>query len=1816
MADWKEQLANIQKLRQQRSDADQTLYSSQTNLIKAKVTLERATRQMTAPPTDLAVINALKLKITVLQSDLQNLDVELNAINADYTRLTQLTAEIDFLQKKSEAMTPQLTDLSRQLRDTTVSPRVDRVRSVQIQRQVDAQKSQLDEVKANITSALAEQKKLAASQRAAATRKTALEKQRNAATVNIDRLNADLADKVVNDHISPVDAEKRKKDWEVKKVKAKETVGQYVTNLQDAIAGIYVDDPHPRRAITNLDDNIPFLLLPVRIETKFMTVANSPQLLVRVYPDDISIHTHEKVLTDKEVQAGTKYWTAIFAAEKNGGANKEDRKKEAWSTLVRAFGSSRSSWIAKETKPTNWDSNAEGLGTAEQLTFPPHDLTSTNAWSRAPRADVLPDRFVVMLYQGETLAKEFVGELIPDQLFLGPDPMDADAAFVKNAEEMLAFGEGFDWTADFDKAVSKGMGFRIPLTQDESSKGFDKILVLGTFLSADHIESKSLVETLIDNHHYAPDGFSIVTQGTSTNNTEQDGSGFTTSDPLNTTSYFVETGEPLFDIGDNCDGKNLADALGIEYAPLQYILNANAKDLDEAVAMNKALYPSTLGYYFDTMMKPVLDANDQHKLRSFFTQYVTGRGPLPAVRVGNQPYGILLTSDFSKWKSVQTESTWGNKFLDTLFNVLNHFHSVWKNLSSQLLYTGKPGTDPSEVLMNILGLQSGSVSFFQRVAFSTENLLKNGEFMADKSYLKDLQNNFLNKRILQDFLVTLGYNLPAAPVELPQLLRLVFHHRQTQLDADNIIDNVPLSEKDGIRYYDETNKKNYIHWLMENNAVAALEKQDFTPGKVPTTLLFMQLRRSLLLELNRASVRWFGKSNITLDQVLEPLNFQNISTTPEITKWEVMKAKVSVAQPRHPQAGLSVADHLLTTGRNEADAAFLNEMKDSLQKLANLPTARLERCFTEHLDTCTYRLDAWQTALFNQRLQKQRLAPDGTLSKGVFLGAYGCVFDVRPAAKRTLVSERLPSRLQPADNKPLYEYVDNGGFVHAPSINQATAAAVLRSGYLNHASSANPDTMAVNLSSERVRLAMLVLDGIRKGQSLEALLGYQFERGLHDRGSADNNLKRLNEYIYNFRDKYQIEQNLVQQQGSSAGAEETIKANNVVNGLTLAETTTAYPYGVSLNLSGLTSLQQTAISNAIIGEKDKLNDTLDAVKDLLLSESVYQMVQGNFDRTAAVTNALKDAHIPPEIEIVNTPKSTQLTFTNRVTIQFEPIQVSAGVNPWAPVPLTSRARIEPGINRWLGRVLGSPTKLSCLVYHGDDAAPINKVDVTIDKLGIQPIDLVYIAGSELNTGDQERSGLSELEQRIAVFYRRDTLLDNDTKVSIRFMETVAVTEKRTLGSILPLLRMLKSVINDSRPLNASDFDPASKQTIADKTNPKGYIPTELRDRIVTAFDDFAACFNGVTKLTIAEVTGGPTVTLGEFFALMDGGQLESEDVTFVFESADAHNLQNFLIRIANFGIADAFPSIVNVFDDSAKSLLLRQARDTIRKMENIMGRVTDFISTADSSADKEEQVMILTEAGKALFGAVFNVLPQFTYNIPEDIKLSKSDDSLLNYAKQQIKMDFPAEEWLQKFSHVRPRLARWEYVRTLYELNQHDSLDITPVQLPYRAKDSWIAVEFPPSNEDGSPFTIVDDTLSIVIHGDAGSAATDFQSGLLIDDWTEVLPNRQEITGLTFNYNQPNAMAPQALLLAVTPLETGKWSWDNLVGVVNDTFLRAKLRAVEPAMLDAANSPDVGVLLPALISNFSKHDLDFSLDYARNIAYIENNIPLTTINFN
>ncbi len=181
-------------------------------------------------------------------------------------------------------------------------------------------------------------------------------------------------------------------------------------------------------------------------------------------------------------------------------------------------------------------------------------------------------------------------------------------------------------------------------------------------------------------------------------------------------------------------------------------------------------------------------------------------------------------------------------------------------------------------------------------------------------------------------------------------------------------------------------------------------------------------------------------------------------------------------------------------------AAERTAFQQNLLRLEAQTVAVLQSLMAETLDLCTHRIDAWMTSLATKRLTTMRQQHP----HGLRLGGYGWVVDLHPGP----ALREVPA--PPGDTKgPLAVSESNKGFVQTPSLAHAATAAVLRSGYLSHKDQGDGEPLAVDLSSERVHRAQWILDGVRQGQSVGALLGYRFERGLHD--------KRLNRYLYPFR---------------------------------------------------------------------------------------------------------------------------------------------------------------------------------------------------------------------------------------------------------------------------------------------------------------------------------------------------------------------------------------------------------------------------------------------------------------------------------------------------------------------------------------------------------------------------------------------------------------------------------------------------------------------------------------------------------------------------
>jgi hypothetical protein len=315
-------------------------------------------------------------------------------------------------------------------------------------------------------------------------------------------------------------------------------------------------------------------------------------------------------------------------------------------------------------------------------------------------------------------------------------------------------------------------------------------------------------------------------------------------------------------------------------------------------------------------------------------------------------------------------------------------------------------------------------------------------------------------------------------------------------------------------------------------------------------------------------------------------------------------------------------------------------------------------------------------------------------------------------------------------------------------------------------------------------------------------------------------------------------------------------------------------------------------------------------------------------------------------------------------------------------------------------------------------------------------------------------------------------------------------------------------------------------------------------------------------------------------------------------AADVELLREQLVKIADAGFVHAFPLTAVGTDPAQLNAVLAQNDVLQPRYNEITGNFDIELAKVDDPATKPPQkVALLRAMVRPFLGDDFVLLPRFNFTNASEIVAAFGDrDQLLKYIGTQG-VALPIEEWLHGVALVRPTMHTFGLVRMLSDTFGANVGDCRPIQLPYRANDTCLGVEFP----EGT--SIVHDTIAMLQCLPQGFTPAGTQCGLLIDEWTETLPQKEEVTGITFNYDAPNSAPPAAILLAITPIETGHWSWDNLVATVLDTFERAKLRAVEPDMIETLVS-GVAQLLPTTIAEFTAGQSTINLDYARNVAFV------------
>lgn len=1470
----------------------------------------------------------------------------------------------------------------------------------------------------------------------------------------------------------------------------------------------------------------PVLLFPLRIETRFV----GSELLVRIYPDDVMIHAHDKRLNQTEADLLREY-QAI-----------EGDKMAAWRGLVQKLGTQRAAYLANIAHLDD--------GQPQNETF-----------SAAPRVRLLPDRFKAYLYQDKTVTDiEWAVKLEKRELPL-----------LENTEEGtdVLIADQAAWIVDFAAAEQVGMAVRIPAPKDH----YCRLIVIG--LNSDDAQKGADDLAELINAHRFSSGFAVAPYGMATNNTGDVRSGYADVDEDAEQSYAIECKD--YPISDSTLGGALADALGVEKTIFARIAHAaDPKDTLEET-MRASLWPALGDYLLTHLVSNPLSIDARSWLSEHFRKFVSARGFLPSIRIGKQPYGIVPVTAINKWEPPTPDlagSAAKAGYEETLHNILLELFTKWLGMAQNAELVPRLGgsADADQELFEVLAMQPTSVSVHLRR-------------LVDDRFIGWIFSQCDPQLILPK---TPGLKTMEECVQY--WLQILTEQRQPAMTLLSKIASQTLSEAKILDIYawgeDSASLEDLEIKLVvdDQNEADPLGYIDKFKTELPAAdrhkpLFYDLLRRAILYTMStRPSI---SSGPITSEDSEGVRPSQPIG--PSILSGSDSPALTEGIRPSIPLGSVSGESQ-----SSESESLF----DKALSKLAaETNPVLLEDALHATLDLHSHRLDAWLTSLATRRLQTMRGAgSDG--AKGIYTGVYGWVEDLHRGEGSI------------GDAK-------SGGYIHAPSCAQAAAGAVLRNAFLSHANDPEGNACRINLSSERVRRANRLLQGMREGQELAALLGYQFEHGLHD----TNN----DRYIDDFRADYPL---VKASESKSAESQEAVAARNVVDGLKLAKDWMEHPEAVKSHVS---------INKGVEIQLERLSDTLDAVLDLLLYEAIYQQVQGNYERSAAALDAMDGEGLPSEPESIQTPPAGT-AFRQRVCVLLPNI-LSKNIS-------SPRSMAEPKLAHWFGLLLGELENIGCLAWVSCYRNVRSEV--------YQPLDLNQASKDEL-------INIALLDEVLA-----QQIIDK-RQASGRFLNLQEVKELfaeddarfNAFAGVFNVLSPQRVVLSDL-DIDALDFLYLCKSLPEALISSQGFRQptdedlragdTELEARIKYHIRklnglgphceiaiDFAPQLSEFTR-SIADAI---EVSRGVFGLLAGASYLKPaflhrpEDVneTPQFAREDFEELDDRVeqarqdlelltpdqfLKFGRYGIEGAIPpSLVMDPDEISRKSAVKKASDQrLEQCSSYRQEACKFSSGSDGRAvDINKAVEMMVEAMKALFGAEFVVLPTFSAPQYEEFF---NEQAILIKDEQRIHL------WLQQVAQTHSAVRRLEDAMLVAEAwkplkisesgdsaiqaNQLEAMafrQLRVAQLSDGDTPYWLALsdaeiadqvsgdkfeDFAKNGWPGSVLSLVCwAPLSLESKVKVPSESKAKLSGLFIDEWNELIPSATRATGIGFQYDRPNSQAPQALLLAVPGSAPGDreaaWTLDELKDIVNDTLDLAKVRAVDIDALDAT----VGGLFPASI---------------------------------
>ena len=738
----------------------------------------------------------------------------------------------------------------------------------------------------------------------------------------------------------------------------------------------------------------------------------------------------------------------------------------------------------------------------------------------------------------------------------------------------------------------------------------------------------------------------------------------------------------------------------------------------------------------------------------------------------------------------------------------------------------------------------------------------------------------------------------------------------------------------------------------------------------------------------------------------------------------------------------------------------------------------------EFFDLFAYRLDAWMMGLLSNKLRKRMKSGRHRIA----LGNYGWVFNLK---EPTVEDER-----QREPNE----------YILAPSINQAVTGAILRSAYKNSRLNGQTDyDLSVNLSSERVRNAIRIIEGVQNGLAIGTILGTDLERLMHD-AYKDNGIE-LDEGIYKLRKSYpMVEDNKKEQD------ETKLKDNGitVINGAKLIE---AYRNG-GRSFEFVADLEAFSEDNDINAKNsklwkllDRIDDEYDALTDLILSEGVYKLTQGEREAVDALMQALDTGKNIPMPQVAEIPiTSAQVDGSLVVALQ-----------PTATTDSKSLlACIEPKVDQWIADTIG--------------------MQESWKELGVSASEMVYLSANR-------SAFLRYLELKNWLMMEED-VYDPEPDYS------------KVFDPIELMLDNMRELLVGARILRNDDL-------VKETGLPEEAVYETLQDKYDKALE------------RVQVLTENMSSMLDWQHACQDPDKENYDTIAIDDEKMrEALQLAAYCFSIGQTTAMDAVCKELlvgtNTLYNDSQALLetVRLQHTFFEKMETLLDNLRTALTEAAQIVDNatEKTFRTYTEALQKLLVGNMLIVPTF---VPDDnvpLQLLKQQRKL-NYFRNVSSLTI--DDNIQSLSKVSPQMMRFHQLRLFQKWNVFDGdapqpAKIVPMQIPIIGdKPVWLGIEVGSEDYVGDAFTyMVVQPTNFPLPEDEKP----LMAGIVLDHWIERIPYKEQTAGLTFNFDQPDAEAPQALLLAVSTKDNfnNYWSEDMLLRTVRSTMHLVKSRSVEP----------------------------------------------------